>query len=303
VQYMADPTKSSALAELFNNYAEYTTEKGRKDERIQQVSSVLQKLDKIEDFIAPKPGGIFLEILLTNLKDPFLVDILTGFQEKVHFWQKASLLPIDQFILTIAMTLFTQAADLATAFKIANFLERNQKLHPEWNFNDFAGQLNSIAANRIRMAGFSDEDIGFDPELYKGKVIVSTIHKAKGLEWDRVYLLSVNNYDFPAFEEKDEYIAERWFIRDKLNLQAESLAQLKALANDIADEKNDREGNATQQARLDYCAERLRLLFVGVTRARKELILTWNTGQRGQCRPAVAFKELARYWEEKHGSA
>ncbi len=153
------------------------------------------------------------------------------------------------------------------------------------------------------MSGFSDEDIGFDPDLYKGKVIVSTIHKAKGLEWDRVYLLSVNNYDFPSFEEKDEYIAERWFIRDDLNLQAENLAQLKALAEQADDEKNSLEGRATEQARLDYCAERLRLLFVGITRARKELILTWNTGRHGQCHPALAFQELARFWKEKHGTA
>ena len=303
LQFMADPTKPSALAELFTGYAEYATDKGKKDERIQQIGRILQKLDKMEDFIAPMPASNVLEKIREDLLDPFMGDMLDSFQEKVHFWQKASLLPIDQFILTIAMTVFTQAADLATAYKIANFLERNQKLHPEWNFNDFTSQLNAIAANRIRMSGFSDEDIGFDPDLYKGKVVVSTIHKAKGLEWDRVYLLSVNNYDFPSFEEKDEYIAERWFIRDDLNLQAESLAQLKALAEQGGDEKNNREGMATEQARLDYCAERLRLLFVGITRARKELILTWNTGRHGQCHPALAFQELANYWKEKHGTA
>ncbi len=38
------------------------------------------------------------------------------------------------------------------------------------------------------------------------------------------------------------------------------------------------EGRATLQARLDYVRERLRLLYVGITRARKELIITWNTG-------------------------
>lgn len=303
LQFMADPTKSSSLSEVFTQFAEFATEKGKKDERIQQIGKILQKLNRTEDFIAPMPTGNIMEKIQEGLQDPFFVDILDRFQEKIYFWQKASQLPIDQFILTIAMTVFTQAADLATAYKIANFLERNQKLHPEWNFNDFTNQLNAIAANRIRLAGFSDEDIGFDPDLYKGKVIVSTIHKAKGLEWDRVYLLSVNNYDFPSFEKNDEYIAERWFIRDDLNLQAESMAQLKALADNSSNKENDWEGKATQQARLDYCAERLRLLFVGITRARKELILTWNSGQRGQCHAALAFQELARYWKEKNGTA
>jgi len=41
-----------------------------------------------------------------------------------------------------------------------------------------------------------------------------------------------------------------------------------------------RKAQATQQARLDYVRERLRLLYVGITRARKELIITWNTGRK-----------------------
>ena len=56
-----------------------------------------------------------------------------------------------------------------------------------------------------------------------GKVVVSTMHKAKGLEWDRVYLMSVNNYDFPSLQAGDRYISERWFIRSSLNLEAEAL--------------------------------------------------------------------------------
>ena len=42
-----------------------------------------------------------------------------------------------------------------------------------------------IAKNERRFLGFSDDDLGFDPEQYKGKVVVSTMHKAKGLEWDQ----------------------------------------------------------------------------------------------------------------------
>ena len=55
---------------------------------------------------------------------------------------------------------------------------------------------------------------------------MTTYHKAKGLEWDRVYLMSVNNYDFPSGDAHDSFIAERWFVRDGLNLQEEALAQL-----------------------------------------------------------------------------
>jgi len=45
------------------------------------------------------------------------------------------------------------------------------------------------------------------------------------------------------------------------------LAQLRA----VAEESRYFEGAATQQAGVDYAAERLRLLYVGITRARTEL--------------------------------
>jgi len=38
------------------------------------------------------------------------------------------------------------------------------------------------------------------------------MHKAKGLEWERVYLMSVNNYDFPSGLPGDRYISEKWVL-------------------------------------------------------------------------------------------
>ena len=138
-----------------------------------------------------------------------------------------------------------------------------------------------------------------------GVVTVATMHKAKGLEWDRVYLLSVNNYDFPSGLAHDTYIAERWFVRDSLNLEAEALAQLETLSNTqypISDSGYWRlnEGEATKEARLGYVAERLRLLYVGITRAKRDLIITWNTGRRQaqKLQPAVPFIALQDYWQE-----
>jgi DNA helicase-2/ATP-dependent DNA helicase PcrA len=50
---------------------------------------------------------------------------------------------------------------------------------------------------------------------------------------------------------------------------------------------------------LEYIRERLRLLYVGITRARRELIVTWNTGKReaDPKQPALAFNVLRTYWE------
>ena len=108
--------------------------------------------------------------------------------------------------------------------------------------------------------------------------------------------MSVNNYDFPSNQPNDRYIAEKWFIRDGLNLEAETLAQLHA---SLATGEYDfyREGVATNSARLDYVRERLRLLYVGITRAKKDLIITWNTGRQGDQTQSLPFAALQGWWE------
>jgi DNA helicase-2/ATP-dependent DNA helicase PcrA len=124
------------------------------------------------------------------------------------------------------------------------------------------------------------------------------MHKAKGLEWDRVYLMSVNNYDFPSNQPNDRFISERWFLRNNLNLEAEALAQLNAATSSGEYDWYD-EGAATLASRVDYVKERLRLFYVGITRAKKELIVTWNTGRQGDATPSLALSALMGWWESE----
>ena len=126
------------------------------------------------------------------------------------------------------------------------------------------------------------------------------MHKAKGLEWDRVYMMSVNNYDFPSNTPGDSFISEKWFVRGKLNLEAEALAQLTALESNSEYDWYE-EGKATMQSRRGYVKERLRLLYVGITRAKKDLIVTWNSGRRGDATPSLALSELMGWWESVNG--
>jgi DNA helicase-2/ATP-dependent DNA helicase PcrA len=125
------------------------------------------------------------------------------------------------------------------------------------------------------------------------------MHAAKGLEWDCVYLLSVNDYSFPSGLPNDRYLDEKYFIRDSLNLNAEVRAQLDALLIDAAYS----EGEASAQARLDYAAERLRLLYVGITRAKRKLIITWNIGRfysQGYVQqPAQPLLALYSFWRQQ----
>ena len=62
-------------------------------------------------------------------------------------------------------------------------------------------------------------------------------------------------------------------------------------------------GDATARARIDYAAERLRLLYVGITRAKRDLIVTWNTGRSpsGALQPAAPLIALQAWWEARGG--
>jgi DNA helicase-2/ATP-dependent DNA helicase PcrA len=312
LQYLADPASAARLATAYRVW--------RRDLRSDEESMVgvegvvrgLRKCKRVEDFLWPRAGNDWLEDLQAE-DESAPAEELAEFRGLVRRWQGATLLPIDQLILTLAQDLFHEPADLALTHKLAGLLARASEDHPGWRLPELVEELSVIAKNERRFLGLSPDDTGFDPDQYRGQVVVATIHKAKGLEWDRVYLMSVNNYDFPSALPSDQYISEKWFVRDRLNLGAEALAQLKTL--DVGQDsilppvRRDSispyiEGRATQEARLAYAAERVRLLYVGITRAKRDLIITWNTGRRGDCQPAASLIALQTFWEERgHGVA
>ena len=234
--------------------------------------------------------------------DDSQVGLVISSIKQIALWQQTVLLPIDQMIMTIGMGLFFEPADLALSHKLAVIMKSAGDLNPLWELPDFCEELNAILKNRFKLYGFSEDDLGFNPENHKGKVVISTIHKAKGLEWDRVYLMSVNNYDFPSAQNYDRYFSEKWFVRQNLNLEAEALSLLEAVASKDTLGLKKEEGIATLSARQGYCAERLRLFYVGITRARKQLVITWNTGRQNDCQEAIPLQALRNWWEMNHAS-
>ncbi len=303
LQCLANPTSARKLAIAFRVW--------QRDKRLDpEMSGVIRSAAKrirscreVETYLWPRAEKDWIAALVPE-PVPQERQLLIDFRSKARHWHRAAMLPIDQLILTLAADLFSEPAELALAYKLAVLLRDVVDAHPGHRLPELADELSVIARNERRFLGFTSEDTGFEPP--KGKVTVATMHKAKGLEWDRVYLISVNNYDFPSGMAHDTYLAEPWFIRDNLNLEAEALAQLHALARsapcDQAAEPDCvsngqalyTEGQATYRARERYIAERLRLLYVGITRAKRELIITWNKGHRqaAKLQPSVPFLAL-----------
>jgi DNA helicase-2/ATP-dependent DNA helicase PcrA len=295
LNYLADPKSARKLARVYQVWRRGDREEEEQAEKLQLISGALEKLPRVEEYLWPMAGRDWLQEIGQTAGLAEWSEELALFREYVQRWQGAVTLPVDQLVLTVAQDLFASPAELALSHKLAGLLQAARSAHPEWGLPEMTEELSVIAKNERRFLGFSDEDQGFEPDRYKGQVVVATMHKAKGLEWDRVYLMSVNNYDFPSAQQNDRYIAEKWFIRDGLNLQAEAIAQLKVLTNRY----RYQEGDATRSARLDYVRERIRLLFVGITRARQELMVTWNTGRKGELLQAIPFAALQAFAQEQ----
>ena len=315
ISYLADPSSPQKLAKAYQVWRRAWKDVKERQVLIHDTSAWLRRVGNVEDYVNPNlafargevvapistaigNGAGAAEAVIAEGEQEQVAAELNDFRVHVRRWLEAVTLPIDQLVLTLAQDIFTEAADLALAHKLALVLRKAADDHTEWRLPELTAELAVIAKNERRFIGFSADDSGFDPEQHKGKVVVTTMHKAKGLEWDRVYLMSVNNYDFPSNQPNDRFISERWFLRNNLNLEAEALAQLNAATSSSEYDWYD-EGAATLASRVDYVKERLRLFYVGITRAKRELIVTWNTGRQGDATPSLALSAMMGWWESE----
>jgi DNA helicase II / ATP-dependent DNA helicase PcrA len=296
VRSITNPQKTILLADAYQTWVLLKTQTAELNENQLAANNFLKRLSIPEEWFFPI-GVDPLTRDSTVFADPGMVRSIQEFREVYRVWLQAILLPVDQLLITVAQDLFTAPADLALVHKLASYLVRQGRIHPEWRLPDFVSELASFAGYQRKIKGFSEDDEGFDPKKYKGKVVLATMHKAKGLEWDKVYLTSVNNYDFPSGAPTDEFYAESRYLKGQINLVAEGLAELEYL---LASEKGSLPvpGEASTAERKKLIQERLRLMYVGITRAKSELVITTNQGLNKKSLPAISLMALRQYQNE-----
>ncbi|MBN1564300.1 MAG: UvrD-helicase domain-containing protein, partial [Anaerolineae bacterium] len=141
------------------------------------ISKSFARWKNIEDFLWPVLED---ESLAVESGDyDWLPADLVRFRVHMRRWLEATSLPIDQLILTIAQAIFTDAADIALAHKIALLLRSVSHTHPDWRLPQFVEELRIISSNERRFIGFDDVGEGYAPK--PGVITVSTMHAAKGL--------------------------------------------------------------------------------------------------------------------------
>lgn len=197
---------------------------------------------------------------------------------------------IEKLIISISEVLDFSREEKAIAYRAADEIRRMIARNPRFDLEQLARELLMQRNIFTHFAGAVWELKGYEPQ--NGKVTISTYHKAKGLEWDIVFLTGLSSTDFPA-RLSDRFVGEYWFLKQQYkNPQAAFKAELKKALGDIDID------DPVLESKLETISEKARLLYVGITRAKEYLFLSsyhQNPGKKNEVLPSWYLTELKRY--------
>lgn len=182
---------------------------------------------------------------------------------------------IEKLVLYIAERLNFSKENMAIAQKVASTVRFLAEDNPRYKVVDLAAELLNPKNTFNYFANIVWELKGY--EAKPGVVTVATYHKSKGLEWDNVFLGAITSDEFPArlndkFKDKEDYLKPE--CDNPKKIIKEQMAKLLGKTENI---------DYAKQERIDYIGERARLLYVGITRAKRRLFCTTT-------KPSVYFK-------------
>lgn len=302
IDFIAFPENGEKLAHMMNECLLNGDYDGKQDPGViddvkkpgqREVLEGFLKQYPVEKILYPLGGEINIREIPKELLD---LAIWKDFLDKLDLVRELLEFPgtvVEKLILYISEKLNFGREERAIAQKVAGDVRYLMAQAPGWRLGDLAFELLSTKNMFNYFAGVVWELKGYEPK--PGVITVCTYHKSKGLEWDTVFLAGLNYADFPV-NLSDKFIGEYWFLKqDYKNPQALLKAEMKRLT------EGNYEGDSILESKLETISEKARLLYVGITRAKKHLFLSGfheNKGKKNEALPSRYLMEIKRYIEE-----
>ncbi len=242
-------------------------------------------LESLQRVAADAPDGIDG---LTPESDRRLLEFVELYRELLVVAQGVTLSELCRRILDVLnfwaeVDAMPNHAALSTRLNLYRFLDRAESWSPlegRPSLRAFLGYLDLLedetAADELDTASVASEDA----------VSLMTVHRAKGLEWDTVFLPALTRGTFPASSRGfDNPVDYPQFVPYELRIDRESLPDLSSAAS-------LKERRALLAAHHDE--QEWRTAYVAVTRARRSLYVSgafWSDATRP--RPPSALWDLA----------
>lgn len=202
---------------------------------------------------------------LKYLKDPFIKqnqdelssEGLLQLYWDIDYWINNSSIETDLLALNIGLYYAKSTTDKSNSYMVATILKR--LISKNITLEDTIKQLDYAAQKPLSAYKFFEDENAMNKEI---PINIMTMHKSKGDEFDYVFMPEFNEENYPTIQQS---------------------VKLKSGGHFVQTIKNTVEKCGTKSAeeqKLEQVNETLRLIYVGVTRAKKELYITNATNYK-----------------------
>ncbi len=246
---------------------------------INALSEAFIKTDNKEgkkDFLNMLKNYSVEQLLYTDL-EPIIIDYESEMYESFKYGLKSigeileySTARLDKFILFIKDKLDLQEEEKSlvyyVAFYVRYLLNENPNITLKEVLNILLDSSNKVFNHIIDVVY---EINGYEPQ--PGSITVCNYHKSKGMEWDCVFLLQLTKYNFPDSIEGN-FQCDKWYLKEKYkNTEALIKEKIDFIVNGEVTQ------NYHKQIKIDLIKEKIRLLYVAITRAKEMLIMSGSS--------------------------